>query len=78
MLRNFTAVTRCEDDMFVADCPALEIASQGDSREQARANLCEAIEGFFEVASPAEIERMLHTSAQTATEIGAVEVELAA
>jgi len=41
--------------MFVALCPELDIASQGESREQAQANLVEAVELFYELASPAEI-----------------------
>jgi predicted RNase H-like HicB family nuclease len=43
----------------VALCPELDIASQGDSIEQALANLKEAVEGFFEVASQTEIEGRL-------------------
>lgn len=52
--RQFTAVIEREDDMFVALCPELDIASQGDTIEQAHANLKEAIELFFETASPQE------------------------
>lgn len=37
----------------------IPIASQGGSIEQAMHNLKEAVEGFFEVASPAEIETRL-------------------
>ena len=44
---------------YVALCPELDIASQGESIEQAMHNLKEAVEGFFEVASPAEIETRL-------------------
>ncbi|MFN5137193.1 MAG: type II toxin-antitoxin system HicB family antitoxin [Pseudanabaena sp.] len=33
----------------------IDIASQGDSVEEARKNLIEAIELFFEMASPQEI-----------------------
>jgi predicted RNase H-like HicB family nuclease len=36
-------------------CPELDIASQGNTVEEARANLREAIELFFESASPQEI-----------------------
>ena len=38
---------------------SFDIASQGDSIEQALANLKEAVEGFFEVASQTEIEGRL-------------------
>jgi predicted RNase H-like HicB family nuclease len=41
-------------------CAELDIASQGDTVEDARSNLAEAIELFFEVADPTEIEQRLH------------------
>ena len=40
-------------------CPELDIASQGDSVEEARANLQEALELFFETASEEEIRSRL-------------------
>jgi predicted RNase H-like HicB family nuclease len=48
-----------ESGGYVALCPELDIASEGESIEQAMHNLKEAVEGFFEVASPAEIETRL-------------------
>lgn len=57
----FTAVIEREDDMYVALCPELDIASQGDTVEGARDNLVEAIELFLETADPAEIESRLHS-----------------
>ena len=39
---RITAIVRPEDDMYVALCPELDIASQGTSIEQATANLKEA------------------------------------
>jgi predicted RNase H-like HicB family nuclease len=53
---HLTAVIHKEDDIFVSLCPELDIASQGDSIEQAKANLKEAVELFYECASPDEIE----------------------
>jgi predicted RNase H-like HicB family nuclease len=53
---NLSAVLNAEDDGYVALRPELDIASQGDSIEQALANLKEAVEGFFEVVSQTEIE----------------------
>lgn len=44
-----------EDDGYVALCPELDIASEGDSIEEACANLEEAPGLFFEVVGPAEI-----------------------
>jgi predicted RNase H-like HicB family nuclease len=56
---QLTAVIEREDDMYVATCPEVDVASQGKTVEEARANLLEAVELFFEVASPSEIRRRL-------------------
>ena len=58
--RQFTGVIEQEGDGYVSLCPELDIASQGDTVEEARKNLIEALELFFEVASPSEIEQRLH------------------
>lgn len=55
--RRITAIIEREDDGFVALCPELDIASQGQSVEEARANLIEALTLFFETASPSELSR---------------------
>jgi len=57
MTRRWTALIEREGVGYVALCPELDIASQGDSIEQARENLREALELFLEVASAEEIER---------------------
>ena len=54
---QLTAVIGREDNWFVATCPELDVASQGETVEGARFNLLEVVEGFFEVASPSEIKR---------------------
>ena len=59
-IRRLTAVIEREDDGFVALCPEVDVASQGDTIEQARANLQEAVELFFETASETEIVERLH------------------
>lgn len=59
MKRRLTAIIEREGDGFVALCPELDIASQGDSVEQARENLREALELFLECAPPEEITRRL-------------------
>ena len=46
-------------DGFVALCPELDIASQGETIETARDNLREALELFFECASPQEVQDRL-------------------
>lgn len=60
MKRQLTAIIEREGDGYVALCPELDIASQGDSVEGAKANLQEAVELFFETARPAEIKDRLH------------------
>ncbi|MDP4010856.1 MAG: type II toxin-antitoxin system HicB family antitoxin [Candidatus Roizmanbacteria bacterium] len=57
---KFTAIIERECDGYVSLCPELDIASQGDSIEQARDNLREALELFFETASAEEIKHRLH------------------
>ncbi len=58
-IRNFIAIIQREDEAYVALCPEFDIASQGDSVEQAKSNLKEAIELFFEHASKDEITSRL-------------------
>jgi len=58
--RQFTAIIERDEETFVALCPELDIASQGESEDEARQNLVEAIELFFETASPDELERRAH------------------
>ena len=57
---RLTAIIEREDDGFVALCPELDIASQGSSIEEARANLVEALTLFFEAADPSEVVRRYH------------------
>jgi len=59
--RQVTAVIEREGDFYVALCPELDIASQGDTVESAKKNLVEALELFFESADPTEVSRRLHT-----------------
>ena len=60
MQRQLTAIIERENGGYVSLCPELDIASQGDSIEQAKENLREALELFFETASPEEIRQRLH------------------
>lgn len=60
-VRQFTAIIEREADGYVSLCPELDIASQGDSVEQARENLAEALELFFETADPSEVKDRLHS-----------------
>ncbi len=60
MKRQLTAIIERENDGYVALCPELDIASEGETIEAARQNLQEALELFFEVASPEEVRTRLH------------------
>ena len=67
MVRRLTAIIEREGGGeqggggYVALCPELDIASQGDSVVEARDNLKEALELFFETASASEIEQRLRS-----------------
>lgn len=58
-IRQFTGFIEQEGDGYVSLCPELDIASQGNTVEEARDNLIEALELFFETADISEIEQRL-------------------
>lgn len=58
--RQFTAIIEREGNGYVSFCPELDLASQGDTVEEARSNLIEALELFFETADSSEITSRLH------------------
>ena len=60
-IRSFTAMLQREGDGYVALCPELDVASQGKTVEQARANLREALELLLETASSTEINERLRS-----------------
>jgi predicted RNase H-like HicB family nuclease len=57
MTWRFTAIIEREGDGYVSLCPELDIASQGDSIEEARTNLSEALSLFLETAPDEEVTR---------------------
>jgi predicted RNase H-like HicB family nuclease len=59
MARKLTVIIEKEDDGYVALCPEVDVASQGGTVDEARSNLIEALELFFETASPEEIKGRL-------------------
>ena len=59
MSKRLTAIIHREDEGFVALCPELDVASQGDTVESARDNLREAVELFLECASDTEVQERL-------------------
>lgn len=64
---------RKESGGYFALCPEIDVASQGDTIEEAKANLKEAVELFFECASESEIDDRLGQESY----ISALEVEVA-
>jgi predicted RNase H-like HicB family nuclease len=60
MQKQVTAIIEREGDGYVSLCPELDIASQGETIEEACTNLREALELFFETASLTEIQTSLH------------------
>ncbi|UJP05220.1 MAG: hypothetical protein LZF61_10380 [Nitrosomonas sp.] len=56
MYKQMTAIIEREDSGYVSFCPELDIASQGDTVQEARENL----ELFFETASAEEIQQQSH------------------
>ena len=59
MTRSLTAIVEREGEGYVALCPELDVASQGDTVAEARDNLAEALVLFFETAPPGEVNRRL-------------------
>jgi predicted RNase H-like HicB family nuclease len=57
---KYTAVILDEDEGFVSLCPDLDIASQGDTVEEALRNLKEAVGLFLEHAPDEEVLRREH------------------
>jgi predicted RNase H-like HicB family nuclease len=53
---KLTGIIQKEGSGYVSVCPELDVASQGDTVDEARANLIEAVQLFLEMASSTEIE----------------------
>lgn len=62
---ELTTIIEREGDGYVALCPELDIASQGDNIKAARLNLKEAMELFFKAASTKEIKDRLSRKSST-------------
>ena len=60
-VHRLTCLIEREGDGYVSLCPELDIASQGETIEEARANLIEALELFLETADPSELQSRLRT-----------------
>ena len=53
--KQLTVIIEREGDGYVSLCPELDIASQGHTVPEAKSNLIEALELFFETANKSEI-----------------------
>ena len=58
---ELTALVEREGNGYVALCPEFDVASQGDTVEEAKRNLAEAVSLFLETADPSEIDRRQHS-----------------
>lgn len=61
-MKNYalTAIVEREGDGYVSLCPEMDVASQGNTVEEATVNLKEAVELFLECANQEEILERLH------------------
>jgi predicted RNase H-like HicB family nuclease len=55
--REFKTIIKREGDGYTALCPELDVASQGNTPNDAARSLNEAVALFLDVASPAEVEQ---------------------
>jgi predicted RNase H-like HicB family nuclease len=70
--RRFTAIVSSEGDGYVAFCPKVDVASQGETVTEARDNLAEALTLFFESANDGEFGRRLREE----TYVTQIEIEV--
>ena len=66
MAQEFTAVIyedeydeRYEEQWLVAHCPEVDVITQGETIEHAKAMLKEAVEGVLELLTPEDLERRM-------------------
>ncbi len=64
MTRRFSAHLWREGDLWVAQCLEVDVASQGETEEEALANLEEALELLFEPPSPSRIPHVRTVEAE--------------
>jgi len=58
--KHLTAIIEQEAGGYASLCPEVDVASQGDTVEEALSNLREALELFFECASEEELRQRVH------------------
>jgi predicted RNase H-like HicB family nuclease len=62
MKQFFTAVIHKEDNLYVAQCPEVGTISQGETIEEAIANLKEATELYLEEFPAPQVDRPIMTT----------------
>jgi predicted RNase H-like HicB family nuclease len=65
-MRLNASITR-EGDLYVAQCLEVDVASQGETAEQAVANLKEALELHFEDVPPTAAPRIVSVEVEVPT-----------
>lgn len=65
-MRTFIAVLHKEDNLYVAECPEVGTVSQGNTVEEAVANLKEATELYLEEFPLPEVGKPLVTTFEVA------------
>ena len=73
MNRQLTAIVEREGEGYVALCPEVDVASQGDTVAEARDNLAEALTLFFEAVSAGEIDRRMRSEVYVTNVVIAVD-----
>jgi predicted RNase H-like HicB family nuclease len=68
---KLSAIITKEDNIFVAQCPELNIASQGDNENEAILNLKEAIELFLEDEDAKEVIKNIYPAKMCSIEVSA-------
>lgn len=61
-MNTFSAIIHKEDDLYVAECPEIGTASQGESIEEAVKNLQEATEVYLEEFPLKGTHRAIYTT----------------
>ena len=81
MAQEFTAVIyedeydeRYEEQWLVAHCPEVDVITQGETIEHAKAMLKEAVEGVLELLTPEDLERRMREGPPDHPEISEEEI----
>ena len=65
MKQQFTASISREGEWYVAQCLEVDVASQGETEDEALANLREALELYFEPPTPTKQPRIRSVEVET-------------